>query len=178
MNWQMIDNITSTLSSVVTVGGVVFGVLFGKKKVNEWLSIKNRDKSHESAVKFMENLDRYLSSLQALNRYIDDYSRECIGMNADQQYRHSLTTINFVKSSYGELLISYDSLDLWNVTLTLQAQSHFDKIKEFGNEFECKELLRNYVDRQLPGFKIITKSLINEMDAFKNIPFGSAFKFN
>lgn len=32
MNWQMIDNIASTISSAVTVGGVVFGVLFGKKR--------------------------------------------------------------------------------------------------------------------------------------------------
>ncbi|HHT8272644.1 TPA: hypothetical protein ACT2RL_001205 [Citrobacter braakii] len=178
MNWQMIDNIASTISSAVTVGGVIFGVLFGKKKVNEWLSIKNRDKSHESAVKFMENLDRYLSNLQTLNRYIDDYNRECIGMNVDQQYRNTLATINFVKSYYGELLISYDSLSLWSVTLTLQVQSHFDKIKEFGNEFERKELLRNYVDRQLPDFRITTKNLINEIDALKSIPFGSAFKFN
>lgn len=46
MNWQVIDNIVSTMSSAVTVGGVILGVLFGKKKVNEWLSIENRDKSH------------------------------------------------------------------------------------------------------------------------------------
>lgn len=46
MNRQVIDNIVSTMSSAVTVGGVIFGVLFGKKKVNEWLSIENRDKSH------------------------------------------------------------------------------------------------------------------------------------
>ncbi|EMO1382525.1 hypothetical protein ACV8TY_16205 [Citrobacter freundii] len=178
MNWQMIDNIASTISSAVTVGGVIFGVFFGKRKVNEWLSIKNRDKSHESAVKFMENLDRYLSSLQSLKRYIDDFSRESVGLDIGQQYRHSLTTINFVKSYYGELLISYDSLSLWGVTLTPQVQSHFDKIKKIGREFECKEFSKSNVDRQLPSFRLTAESLINEIDAFKNVPFGNGFSFN
>lgn len=123
------DNILSMGSSAVTIGGIAFGVIFGKKKVNEWLVQKNRDSAHNTIVEFIAALDKYCEVLAMCQNTMAETqtpSRFSTQLNVDiNKLKHRSDLLD---SYYTALLIKADTLLFWNVKFSEQGDVLWDEL--------------------------------------------------
>lgn len=184
MDLQSWDNVVSIISNTVTAVSVAGGVIFGKRKVDEWLSQKNRDRAHDSTMQYINALDGFLSSVIQLAYYTMNYQELNSGNTAPDRIQKTIKVHEEVNNKFSELKNAYNSLKFWGIGLTEEAQIEYVLLHEnflkLATYFTKQHMLsiNLRLENSAPSIMQHVKNIRTQIEGLKARGFSDTFVFS